>query len=180
MPAKSLFSSSLIVVACALMTSCNNSVFTSSSDGSVESASSSSDRPREQDKEIADLQPKNKARSTIKDEQLLQGEWKLLARYMYGPTQPGWQWSEPEELILGKFSGSILMLSKELSCTTGPSSWVHIGDKGTFRIDASKRPKRIGKRSAISRQLSAKSVPAMAISFQEDVEIFVFWLKADS
>jgi hypothetical protein len=36
------------------------------------------------------------------------------------------------------------------------------------------------KRSAISRQLSAMAGSAIVIAFQDGVEIFVFWLKADS
>jgi hypothetical protein len=40
--------------------------------------------------------------------------------------------------------------------------------------------KRKGKRSAISRQLSAMAGSAIVIAFQDGVEIFVFWLKADS
>jgi hypothetical protein len=35
------------------------------------------------------------------------------------------------------------------------------------------------KRSAISRQLSAMAGSAIVIAFQDGVEIFVFWLKAD-
>jgi hypothetical protein len=48
----------------------------------------------------------------------------------------------------------------------------------TNLLDAT--PKKKGKRSAISRQLSAMAGSAIVIAFQDGVEIFVFWLKADS
>jgi hypothetical protein len=47
-------------------------------------------------------------------------------------------------------------------------------------VGEQKKWKKEGKRSAISRQLSAMAGSAIVIAFQDGVEIFVFWLKADS